>query len=60
MLESDSMPTRKFKPDNQVAYDKIPVQVKVLPGVRDKLKQVPDWQNKIRAYIDTLISCQVE
>ncbi|MGB7273047.1 MAG: hypothetical protein WBC69_07110 [Geitlerinemataceae cyanobacterium] len=54
------MPTIKFQPDRQVAYDKVPVQVKVLPGVRDRLKQVPDWQNQVRAYIDSLISGQIE
>jgi hypothetical protein len=45
----------KFKPDNKVAYDKVPVQFKVLPGVREKLKTVPDWQNRLRAFVDELI-----
>ncbi|MGB7275153.1 MAG: hypothetical protein WBC69_17820 [Geitlerinemataceae cyanobacterium] len=54
------MPTIKFQPDNKVAYDKVPVQVKVLPGVRERLKQVPDWQKKVRAYIDSLISGLIE
>jgi hypothetical protein len=46
----------KFKPDNSVAYDKTPVQLKVLPGVRDRLRQVPNWQGLIREYINQLIS----
>jgi hypothetical protein len=49
------MPTEKFKPDNRIAYDKTPVQVKVLPGVRQRLKAIDDWQNKLRQLIDTLI-----
>lgn len=49
------MPTQKFKPNEQIAYDKTPVQVKVLPGVREQLKTLDDWQNKLRQYIDKLI-----
>jgi hypothetical protein len=44
-----------FKPANAVAYDKTPVQVKVLPGVRQRLKAIDDWQNKLRRLIDALI-----
>ncbi|MGJ5672682.1 MAG: hypothetical protein ACR9NN_22060 [Nostochopsis sp.] len=49
------MPTTKFQPDNQVPYDKVPVQFKVLPGVREKLKAVPDWQERLRNFVDELI-----
>ncbi|MFB8794305.1 MAG: hypothetical protein U7126_08780 [Microcoleus sp.] len=49
------MPKTKFKPDNQVAYDKVPVQFKVLPGVREKLKTVPNWQARLRKIVDELI-----
>jgi hypothetical protein len=45
----------KFKPKNDVSFDRIPVQFKVLPGVREKLKTVPNWQDKLRAYVDELI-----
>ncbi|BAY47281.1 hypothetical protein SAMD00079811_48980 [Scytonema sp. HK-05] len=50
-----------FRSDNQVAYDKVPVQFKVLPGVREKLKAVPNWQERLRDFVDQLIleeSCQ--
>ena len=36
------MPRIKFKPQNKVAYDKSPLQFKVLPGVREKIKTVPN------------------
>jgi hypothetical protein len=49
------MPRIKFVPNNKIAYDKVPVQVKVLPGVREQLRLVPDWQNRLRTAIDTLI-----
>jgi hypothetical protein len=49
------MPTEKFKPHDRIAYDKTPVQVKVRPGVRERLKTVVDWQNKLRQHIDKLI-----
>jgi hypothetical protein len=49
------MPTKKFQPNERIAYDKTPVQVKVLPGIRERLKTVDDWQNKLRRFIDELI-----
>ena len=56
------MPKIKFKPRNKVAFDKNPVQFKVLPGVREKLKTVPDWQERLRKYVDELVqeSGQIE
>jgi hypothetical protein len=45
----------KFKPNNKVAFDKVPVQFKVLPGVREKLKTVPDWQERLRDFVDQLL-----
>ncbi|MBW4625516.1 MAG: hypothetical protein KME49_08430 [Brasilonema octagenarum HA4186-MV1] len=36
-------------------FDKDPVCFKVLPGVKDKLKSVPDWQGRIREFVDKLI-----
>lgn len=50
------MPRIKFKPDNKVAYDKVPVQFKVMPGVREKLKTIPDWQERLREYVNQLIA----
>jgi hypothetical protein len=49
------MPIERFRPDNKIAYDKVPVQLKVLPGVRDRLKKIDGWQAMIREYIDKLI-----
>jgi len=36
-------------------FDKDPVCFKVLPGVKDKLKSVPDWQERLREFVDRLI-----
>ncbi|NMF63922.1 hypothetical protein [Brasilonema octagenarum] len=36
-------------------FDKDPVCFKVLPGVKDKLKAVPDWQERLRGFVDELI-----
>jgi hypothetical protein len=49
------MPFPKFIPHNRIAYDRVPVQLKVLPGIRERLKMVENWQAKIRVYIDKLI-----
>jgi hypothetical protein len=57
-LKKRGNPKSDWKPDGRVAYDKISVQVKVLPGVREQLKTVDDWQNKIRRFIDELIAEQ--
>jgi hypothetical protein len=45
----------KFKPDNKVAYDKTPIQFKAMPGVREKLKTIPDWQKRLREFVDSMI-----
>lgn len=47
--------TKKFEPDNTIAYDKTPVQIKVMPGVRDKLKAVPDWRERLRVFINEMV-----
>jgi len=49
------MTTTRFKPNNKVAFDKTAVMFKVLPGIRDKLKNIPKWQDKLRDFVDDLI-----
>lgn len=49
------MPRVKYVADNKVPYDKVPVQIKVLPGVRNKLKAVPDWRERLRTFIDSMV-----
>jgi hypothetical protein len=56
MLGGHAMPTKKFAPSNHIAYDKVPVQLKVLPGVRERLKDVRDWRGQVRDFIDSLIA----
>lgn len=45
-----------FKPKNDKPFDKRPVCFNVREGVRDKLKTVPGWQERLREYVDTLIA----
>ncbi|WP_341528195.1 hypothetical protein WKK05_02240 [Nostoc sp. UHCC 0302] len=35
--------------------DKDPICFKVKPGVKDKLRSVPNWQELLREYVDQLI-----
>ena len=49
------MPDTKFKRHNEIAYAIAPVQLKVLPGIRERLREVDGWQARIRAAIDLLI-----
>lgn len=50
-----------FQKNNQLGFtskkpfDKDPVCFKVLPGVKNKLKAVPDWQERLREFVDKLI-----
>jgi hypothetical protein len=36
-------------------FDKDPVCFKVLPSVKDKLKAVPNWQERLREFVNELI-----
>ncbi|MBC6431336.1 hypothetical protein FM036_11155 [Nostoc sp. HG1] len=45
-----------WKPDSGVALDKSPICFKARTGQKEELKNVPDWQNKLRDYIDELIN----
>ena len=49
------MPDTKFKPHNRIPYAIAPVQLKVLPGIRERLREVDGWQARIRTAIDLLI-----
>ena len=50
-----------FQKDHKLGFvsndplDKNPICFKVKPGVRDKLKAVPDWQERLRVMVDELI-----
>jgi hypothetical protein len=35
--------------------DKDPICFKVKPGVKAKLKAVPNWQERLREYVDELV-----
>ncbi|MHC5597975.1 MAG: hypothetical protein ACYTXC_18900 [Nostoc sp.] len=50
------MATIKFKPQKKVAYDKIPLQLKVSSGVREKVMSIPDWQETVRGFLDKMIA----
>ena len=43
------------KRQNKLAYDRAPVQLKVLPGVREHLMDIDGWQSQVRKAIDRLI-----
>jgi hypothetical protein len=55
-----------FQKNNKLGFTsddplgKKPVCFKVKPGVKEKLLEIPDWQNKLREFVDQLISGQTE
>ncbi|WP_248277839.1 hypothetical protein [Brasilonema sp. UFV-L1] len=51
------------QPLNEEPFDKTPVCFNVRKGVRNKLKAIPDWKERLRTFVDKLIeetgdSCQ--
>ncbi len=57
-MKKGGNPNLNWKADSGIAYDRTPVQLKVKPGVRERLKTVTDWQNKVRMFIDELLTEQ--
>jgi hypothetical protein len=55
-MKKGGNPNPQWKPSKSVAYDRTPVQLKVLPGVRERLKSVDGWQDRIRQFIDELLA----
>lgn len=43
------------KRQHKLAYDRAPVQLKVLPNVRERLMEIDGWQSQVRKAIDLLI-----
>ncbi|MCV3212282.1 hypothetical protein OGM63_01850 [Plectonema radiosum NIES-515] len=42
-------------PLNEEPFDRAPVCFNVRKGVKDKLKAVPDWKERLREFVDSLI-----
>jgi len=45
-----------WKSDPENILDKAPICFKGREGQKDRLKNLPDWQNQLRDYIDELIN----
>jgi hypothetical protein len=45
-----------YRPQNEEAFDPVSVCFNVRKGVRDSLKAVPNWQERLREYVDTLVA----
>ncbi|MEA5595966.1 hypothetical protein [Rivularia sp. UHCC 0363] len=41
-------------------FDKDPVCFKVLPGVKNKLKRIPNWQKQLRKFVDKMIEENID
>lgn len=65
MCQSLSMPFQKnnklgFQSMGKEPMDKRPVCFVVRQGIREKLKAIPEWQERLRQYVDQLISETLE
>lgn len=43
------------KPLNSEPFDRTPVCLNVRTGVREQLKTIPEWKERLREFIDELI-----
>jgi hypothetical protein len=57
-MKKGGNPNLEWTSDKGAAYDRTPVQLKVLPGVRQRLKTIDNWQNRVRLFIDELLEEQ--
>jgi hypothetical protein len=48
------------KPIGDEPMDRTPICFNVRTGVREKLKTIPDWKERLREYVDRLIDGQTE
>ena len=55
-MKKGGNPNKDWHPDDRIAYARTPVQLKVLPGVREQLMSISDWQHKVRSAIDQIIA----
>jgi hypothetical protein len=46
------------KPIGDEPMDRTPICFNVRTGVREKLKTIPDWKERLREYVDRLINEQ--
>jgi len=46
------------KPIGDEPMDRTPICFNVRTGVREKLKTIPDWKERLREYVDRLIDGQ--
>jgi uncharacterized protein (DUF4415 family) len=48
----------RFQSDNPL--DDKPLTIRLDKGVRDKIKQIPDWQNKVRDLLKNWVENQID
>ncbi|MEA5573343.1 hypothetical protein [Calothrix sp. UHCC 0171] len=46
----------RWKPEKECSLDKNPICFKGRVGQKESLKNIPDWQDKLRDYVDELIN----
>jgi hypothetical protein len=49
-----------FLPENDIPLDRLPVSIKLRLGVRDKVRSIPDWQNKLRGLIEQWVEDELD
>jgi hypothetical protein len=46
----------RWNSDQEKPLDKQPICFKGWNGQKEKLKAIPNWQNKLRSFVDTLLN----
>lgn len=48
-----------FVSEGGIPLDKLPLTIKLKVGIRDKVRSIPDWQNKLRDLIETWVGDEI-
>lgn len=49
-----------FLPENDTPLDRLPLSIKLRLGVRDRVRSIPDWQDKLRDLIEQWIKDELD
>ena len=49
-----------FLPENDIPLDRLPLSIKLKLGIRDKVRSIPDWQDRLRAMIEQWVESELD
>ncbi len=49
-----------FLSENDIPLDRLPLSIKLKLGIRDKVRSIPDWQDRLRAMIEQWVESELD